>query len=491
MAHAGVCDAGGRGVLRPYGEDLAYRVPTPPVKTAADFDVPPADEEPYSVRLASKYVSIPLDQTPADRRQYSRRRDRDLDWIKTVRLRSAGQVSLVDLSAGGALIDAAVPLRPGSTLTLEIIGQGLETVVPLQVLRSHVAALNADSARYRGACEFARPIELPGLHAMPDQTGSSVDSFVGVDAALKRLVERAYAADPAQRLATGDVLMVLQSVSQRALNVNDPFGRHVGMLLQELLPALRHSHPLTVVIATIERQLQQALPDARLRLDAARTPAPQGTRSVVIGIPGAAASERSVSIDLPSSAPVNDAQARMLRASSRLIALVQCLPGFTIGAGTASESIAAATAAPPPATPPPADPDALAVWQKVVVRYADGKLLKGFTQDFHGSKSQFSLWPSINASSAERVVVPLALLKAIFFVREFGGNPDHVEQKVFDGPAHGRRIEVTLLDDEVLVGTTLNYRTDSTGFFIMPADARANNQRVFVVSSAVRQLRFP
>ena len=461
------------------------------MKTAADLDVSPADEEPYSVRLASKYVSIPSGQSPADRRQYSRRRDRDLDWIKTARLRSAGQVSLVDLSAGGALIDSAVPLRPGSTLSLEIIGQGLETVVTLQVLRSHVAALSADSARYRGACEFARPIELPDLHAMPDHAGPSLDSFVGVDAALKRLVERAYAADPAQRLATGDVLMVLQSVSRRALNVNDPFGRHVGMLLQELLPALRHRHPLTIVISTIERQLRQALPDARLRLDAVRTPAPEGTRSIVIGIPGAPASEGSVSIDLPASAAVNDAQARLLRASSRLITLVQCLPGYAIGAASAIDSTSPATAVPPPATPPLVDPDAPSVWQKVVVRYADGKLLKGFTQDFHGSRSQFSLWPSIDASAAERVVVPLALLKAVFFVREFGGNPDHVEQKVFDGPAHGRRIEVTLLDDEVLVGTTLNYRADTTGFFIMPADARANNQRVFVVSSAVRQVRFP
>ena len=72
-----------------------------------------------------------------------------------------------------------------------------------------------------------------------------------------------------------------------------------------------------------------------------------------------------------------------------------------------------------------------------------------------------------------------------------GGNPDHIERKVFDAASHGRRIEVTLLDNEVLVGTTLNYRTDSTGFFMIPADARGNNLRVFIVSSAVRQVRFP
>ena len=89
------------------------------------------------------------------------------------------------------------------------------------------------------------------------------------------------------------------------------------------------------------------------------------------------------------------------------------------------------------------------------------------------------------------MVVPFARLKAVFFVREFSGNPDHIERKMFETPAHGRRIEVTLLDNEVIVGTTLNYRTESSGFFIIPADPRDNNLRVFVVSSAVRQVRFP
>jgi hypothetical protein len=155
-------------------------------------------------------------------------------------------------------------------------------------------------------------------------------------------------------------------------------------------------------------------------------------------------------------------------------------------------AIPSPASAPETSPAPDAEPSSTAaIWQKVVVRYADGQLLKGFTQDFHGSKSQFSLWPSVTAPAHERVVVPLARLKAVFFVREFAGNPHHVERKEFVAPAHGRRIEVTLLDDEVLVGTTLNYRADTTGFFIMPADPSGNNLRVFVVPSAVRQLRFP
>jgi hypothetical protein len=470
------------------------------VRATADAEeVVSTGDEPYSVRLASKYVPVPSTAASHERRQYSRRRNRELDWVQTVRLRSAGEVSLIDLSAGGALIDSEVPLRPGALLSLEIIGHSAERlVVPLHVLRCHVAALAADKARYRGALEFTRPIELPDHHPLPELPGASTDPFVGVDSALKHLVERACAPDSSQRLASGDVMLVLQSLARRALNVGDPFGRHVGNLLQELLPALRHGHGLPAMLTAIERQLCQALPQARVRLVNGSPETPAGTKSVIISLPGKPATAEAVSIDLPSAAVITDAQARLLRTSSRLIALVQQLNGYTLGGTAATNGGQPATPSspPPPAAVParsvdPESPSAPGAWQKSVVRYADGQLLKGFTQDFHGSKQQFSLSPSINASTQERVVVPLARLKAVFFVREFAGNPDHIEQKVFEGPTAGRRIEVTLLDDEVLVGTTLNYRADSTGFFIFPADPRANNQRVFVVSSAVRQVRFP
>ena len=452
--------------------------------SSADAAIILTDDEPYSVRLASKYASG-LGRTPQDRRQYSRQRESELDWIRNVRVKATADVALVDLSAGGALIDSPVPLRPGTIFALEIVGRGIEATVSTRVLRSHVSALAADSARYRGACEFAQPIALPGFHALPDPAASA-DPFVGVDSALKRLVERAYAADASERLAAGDVILILQSLARRALSVDDPLGRSIGSLLQELLPALRHGYPLPTVLTTIERQLSDVLPETRVRLvDVGAAPA-QGPRSVLIDVPGDGPSA-AVCIDLPAAGGISPTQAGLLRTSSRVIALAQRLNGFA-AAGAIMPSPAAVASA---LQQPPESEPAAAGWQKVVVRYADGQMLKGFTQDFHGSRLQFSLWPSVTAAAHERVVVPLALLKAVFFVREFRGDPDYVEQKVFESAAHGRRIEVTLLDDEVIVGTTLNYRTDSAGFFVFPADTRANNQRVFIVSSAVRQVRFP
>jgi hypothetical protein len=135
--------------------------------------------------------------------------------------------------------------------------------------------------------------------------------------------------------------------------------------------------------------------------------------------------------------------------------------------------------------------DAAAGWQKIVVRYTEGQLLKGYTQDFNPSRPQFSLWPSVSAKSHERVIVPLARLKGVFFVRDFAGNPGYVERADVEQTQHGRRIQVTLVDDEVICGRTLSYRSDGYGFFVIPADPLANNIRVFIVSTAVRHVQFP
>jgi hypothetical protein len=51
-------------------------------------------------------------------------------------------------------------------------------------------------------------------------------------------------------------------------------------------------------------------------------------------------------------------------------------------------------------------------------------------------------------------------------------------------------MEVTCKDGEVIVGTTTGYDPKRPGFFLFPIDPSANNERVFVVTSAVRTARF-
>ena len=105
-------------------------------------------------------------------------------------------------------------------------------------------------------------------------------------------------------------------------------------------------------------------------------------------------------------------------------------------------------------------------------------------------RPQFSLWPSISATPKERVIVPIARLKAVFFVRDFAGNPGYKGQKTATLPGQGRRVEVTFNDGECITGTTLSYRPDGQGFFVSPADPADNNKRIFVVAAALRRVRF-
>jgi hypothetical protein len=125
----------------------------------------------------------------------------------------------------------------------------------------------------------------------------------------------------------------------------------------------------------------------------------------------------------------------------------------------------------------------------VILRYLDGKSLRGFCNDFSASRAQFHLWPSVGAPSSQ-VIVPVSRLKAVFFVRDFDGNPGYVERQTFETAPHGRKLEITFLDDEVIVGSTLSYRPEGLGFFLCPADPRSNNMRIFVVCGSVRRARF-
>jgi len=128
---------------------------------------------------------------------------------------------------------------------------------------------------------------------------------------------------------------------------------------------------------------------------------------------------------------------------------------------------------------------------KIVIRYSDGRVIKGFTQDFFPTKELFHLTPLDNPSGGS-IEVSMKDLKAIFMVVDFVGHPQYRERKKYvegEKPS-GRKVEVTFIDGEVLVGSTLGYDPKRQGFFIFPADPKSNNIRVYVVSSCVEKVRY-
>ena len=381
----------------------------------------------FSQRLVRRRLPNHVDR-PSDRRAHRRRTAADLEWLRSVRLTGGAgyNVTLIDLSEGGALVEVDGPLRPGVKLTLELAGGGLDAAVPLEVLRSYVARLKDHSTFYRSACLFVHPIELPSASPVP----APARPFVGATAALRYLLDHSNEGGERVVLARPDVLTVLESIHARGDADGGPTGRATLELLGAVLPALNGG----------SRQDAAAALQGHLR-----------------------ALPRSVQVDVR-------------EAAETLETLIgRCFPAASIQPAERAQQVEGADAS---------------AMQKIVVRYADGELLKGFTQDFHPTRSQFSLWPSINASARDRVLVPMARLKAVFFVRNFDGNPGYRERKTFTVRGQGRRIEVTFTDSEVILGTTLNYRPDGQGFFVVPADAGGNNTRIYVLSRAVRRVRF-
>ncbi len=129
---------------------------------------------------------------------------------------------------------------------------------------------------------------------------------------------------------------------------------------------------------------------------------------------------------------------------------------------------------------------------RIIARYTDGKIIKGYTSDFSPNKPFFRVYKSVFESANEGVKVQLKELKAVFFVKDFEGNPSHDERKEFvkDQKLHGRKMEITFQDGEMLVGTTTGYDPHREGFFLFPVDPQSNNLRVFVLSKAVKKVRW-
>lgn len=127
---------------------------------------------------------------------------------------------------------------------------------------------------------------------------------------------------------------------------------------------------------------------------------------------------------------------------------------------------------------------------KVVVRFADGRILKGMTADFFPNKDLFHVSEAGTAPGTEPLEVRTSELKALFFVKDYAGNPGYQEAKEFVRPPVGRAIRVVFKDGEVLVGTTTGYQPGRPGFFVEPADPGSNNERCFVISSATQEVSF-
>lgn len=93
-----------------------------------------------------------------ERRRLERRAPGEGESVSRVRLRTGRELSVVDVSDGGALVEGA-RLLPGTHLDVHVITRDGRVLVRSRVVRAYVAELQSNAVRYRGALAFDRAID--------------------------------------------------------------------------------------------------------------------------------------------------------------------------------------------------------------------------------------------------------------------------------------------------------------------------------------------
>jgi hypothetical protein len=124
---------------------------------------------------------------------------------------------------------------------------------------------------------------------------------------------------------------------------------------------------------------------------------------------------------------------------------------------------------------------------KIVIHFADGKIIKGTTADFFPNKDIFHL---SNLEDSKICEINLNSLKALFFVKSFEGDPLYQEKLNIERVGLGKKIRIRFKDGETLVGYTQGYTPNRMGFIFFPADPDSNNEKAFIINVATDDVHF-
>ncbi|MFB3903585.1 MAG: hypothetical protein ACE15E_09035 [Acidobacteriota bacterium] len=121
---------------------------------------------------------------------------------------------------------------------------------------------------------------------------------------------------------------------------------------------------------------------------------------------------------------------------------------------------------------------------KVVLHDRDGNTTFGFAY-----QTDFAEEIRIITREGKAQTVPLSRLKAVFFVRDFKGDPEYqAVQFLNKAPASEKLwVRVRFEDGEVIEGRVNNGLDLLTrpGFYLWPSDSESNNVSIFIPKSAV------
>ena len=422
---------------------------------------------------------------PSNRRAYERLTISALSWLTRVRLKYGPAVTLIDLSSGGAQIETtSLRIQPGRTVVVEIAGRDKEFALPSLVLRCHVSGITPHTI-YRGALEFKQPFDLPQSDSGPfAPEGKPNPSHE--HARLLVALRRAMVAGASVHGESGGLTDVgAASLAAAHAMIESPSGRRAGALFSRELCRLfraitrwvESEQPADMLLAELTERLRRVIPARSIRLiDASSLPTLAIRDAIAFDVPSATGTGTKLLVEFPQNCRLGECHLQLLKVAAHLIALTNEIEQARRTARERARREESAGHRPG--------------WHPLVIRYTDGRVLKGFARDFVAEKGHIHVWPLPDGPPDSRITVLLARVKAVFFVSEFDSHPRMAD--IGGTPlTPGRRIAVTFLDGEVLNGTTLNYSAEGPGFFVFSIDATTNSNRVFIVGSAVKRVQFP
>jgi hypothetical protein len=217
----------------------------------------------------------------SNRRAHPRIASTELPETALIRIPKRPPVALVDLSAGGALLELPFQLLPDSQVFLELITSSGQITVPFNLLRCHVAKLQ-DGVHYHAAGAFNQLLKLPPILA-----GALTQP--AVSPLIKTL-------EGFLRASQGN------TITSRAASFNE--------MLLWVVSLLRRGEASSTISTQIKAHVVQMFPSLLI------TPASSSL------LRNASTSARFFGIDFKSERTLTVSDRRFLRAAAQLIALV-------------------------------------------------------------------------------------------------------------------------------------------------------------------------
>lgn len=258
-----------------------------------------------------------------DRRAHVRLRPIDLDRPVLARLKYGPMLTLIDVSAGGALIETPARLTPGAHVLLEFLAPGTQQaiIVPSRIIRSHVAALG-HRVRYRGACSFKQLLKLAEFMARgPRRVDQRSAESREADPSLKSIVE---ARVPDLDMPTAFTLT--QALHHLRPLLAEPAGAidaRVAALLDDMAGMARRSESPRVLMAHVDEWLRRHVPLLTLRIKAAAAERAVATGSLSFHVRASGrGGGRRVNVEFRPACTLDDAQVRLLEAGAHVMSVL-------------------------------------------------------------------------------------------------------------------------------------------------------------------------